>query len=181
MHFSGFYTARWGLSGGGPVEHPLAAQVVAAQEARWMPALREAWGYRGPRSEFDADTWHAYEVLQALDVLSLGLGLTDLSRPSGDGDAIAATSVLSRLDQPHAPRLVPSVPVSAGGQRVDLTLRVTAPHRVRVDPYPFSEAELQLSIASRELEDRVYVDADDAADAYHAAEVHEQPVTVVAG
>src|SRR5436305_2096746 len=70
MHFSGFYTARWGIAGGSAVDHPLAREVVAAQEARWMPALREAWGYRGPRSEFDAAIWHAYEVLQALDVIS---------------------------------------------------------------------------------------------------------------
>lgn len=181
MHFSGFYTARWGIQGGSPVEHPLAAQVVAAQEARWMPALREAWGHRGPRSEFDANTWHAYEVLQALDVLSLALGMTDLSRPSGEGESIAVTSLLGRLDQPRAPRLVLGVPVATGGQRVDLALRVTAPFRVRVDPYPFSEAELELSVASRELEDRVYASADEAAVAFHAAEVREQPVTVVAG
>ena len=80
MHFSGFYTGRWGLVGGAPATHPLAAEVVAFQEARWMPALREAWGYAGPRSEFDAATWHAYEVLQALDLLSLALGLTDLEQ-----------------------------------------------------------------------------------------------------
>ena len=52
MHFSGFYTARWGIAGGSAVDHPLAREVVAAQEARWMPALREAWGYRGPRTVF---------------------------------------------------------------------------------------------------------------------------------
>ncbi len=73
------------------------------------------------------------------------------------------------------------MPVAAGGQRVDLALRVTAPLRVRVDPYPFSEAELELTIASRELEDRVYASADEAAAAFHAAEVREQPITVVAG
>jgi hypothetical protein len=181
MHLSGFYTGRWGMSGGGPVEHPLAEQVVAAQEARWMPALREAWGYRGPRSEFDADTWHAYEVLQALDVLSLALGLTDLARPSGGAEAVSATSVLGRLDQPGGPRLVGAVPVSAGGQRVELTLRVTHPYRVQVDPYPFSKAELELTIAGRELADRPYAGADEAASAFHAAEVREQAITVVAG
>ncbi len=181
MHLSGFYTGRWGVSAGGPVEHPLAARVVADQEARWMPALREAWGHRGPRSEFDAHTWHAYEVLQALDVLSLALGLTDLSRPSGDDEPVAATSVLGVLDQPGGPRLVGSVPVAAGGQRVKLTLCVTAPHRVRVDPYPFSEAELELTIASRELEARAYATAEEAAAAFHSAEVREQPITVVAG
>jgi hypothetical protein len=181
MHFSGFYTARWGIQGGSPVDHPLAAQVVAAQEARWMPALREAWGYRGPRSEFDAHTWHAYEVLQALDVISLGLGLTDLARASDHGDRVPVTSTLGRLDPPGGARVVAAVPISAGGQRVGLTLRVTAPYRVCVDPYPFSEAEVELTMASRELEDRPYASAEEAAEAYHAAEVREQPITVVAG
>ena len=47
-----------------------------------MPALREAWGYRGRRSDFDAGTWHAYEVLQAVDLLSLAHGLMDLEQRS---------------------------------------------------------------------------------------------------
>jgi hypothetical protein len=54
MHFSGFHTNRWGVGSGAVSEGPLALQIVAEQEARWMPALRAAWGNRGPRSEFDA-------------------------------------------------------------------------------------------------------------------------------
>ncbi len=33
MHFSGFYTSRWGVGGGGPSDNPLALEVVATQEA----------------------------------------------------------------------------------------------------------------------------------------------------
>jgi hypothetical protein len=180
MHFSGFYTARWGIQGGSPVDNPLAAEVVATQEARWMPALRQAWGYRGPRSEFDAHTWHAYEVMQALDVISLGLGLTDLERPSGDQAPVAVTATLGRVEQPPGARVVPAVPIALGGQRVDLTLAVTAPWRLRVDPYPFSEPGVELGLKARELEDRAYGGAEEAAAAYHAAEVRELTITVAA-
>ncbi|HEY2260003.1 MAG TPA: DUF3891 family protein [Solirubrobacteraceae bacterium] len=178
MHFSGFYTARWGIQGGSPSDNPLAAEIVATQEARWMPALREAWGYRGPRSEFDADTWHAYEVLQALDVISLGLGLTDLSQPSGDHEAVVVTSTLGRLDQPPGARIVPAVPVGAGHQRVDLTLCVAEPWRLQVDPYPFSEPRFELALQARELEDRQYASAQDAASALQAAELRELTIAV---
>lgn len=34
MHFSGFYTGRWGLGAGGAPGDPRAAEVVATQEAR---------------------------------------------------------------------------------------------------------------------------------------------------
>jgi Protein of unknown function (DUF3891) len=181
MHFSGFYTARWGIAGGSPVDHPLAAEVVATQEARWMPALREAWGYQGPRSEFDVHNWHAYEVLQALDVISLALGLTDLSQSSGDEAPVPVTSVLAMLDQPPGRRIVPAVPIAAGGQRVDLTLRVVSPYRVRVDPYPFLQAGLELTLVTRELPDRVYDSPQDAASAYHAAPDQELAIELIAG
>src|SRR5437763_6950954 len=180
MHFSGFYTARWGIQGGSPVANPLAVEVVATQEARWIPALREAWAYRGPRSEFDADTWHAYEVLQALDVLSLGLGLTDLEQTSGADEPIAVTSTLGQVDQPSGPRLVPAVPVSAGGLRVDLTLHTIAPWHVGIEPYPFSTARFDLTVEARELEDREYESAEDAASAFHRAAVRELTISVTA-
>jgi hypothetical protein len=180
MHFSGFYTGRWGLAAAAPPSDPLAAEVVATQEARWMPALRESWGYRGPRSAFDAATWHAYEVLQALDLLSLALGLTDLSQPSGDAAPISVTATLRQIDPPRGPRVVPAAPVVAGGERVDLTLRVTAPWRVQIDPYPFAEPSFGLPLTLRELEDRVYPTAEEAAQAFHAAPVSQPGIAITA-
>jgi len=112
-----------------------------------MPALRQAWGYSGPRSSFDADVWHPYEVLQA-------------------------------LDQTAAPRAIPSVPLSAGGGRVDLVMRVSAPMRVKLAPYPFTEPEVELELRARELEDRPYRTAAQAAAAFHAAPVGRLRITV---
>ena len=180
MHFSGFYTARWGIAGGSAVDHPLAREVVATQEARWTPALREVWAYRGPRSEFDAANWHAYEVLQTLDVISLALGLTDLSQPTDDREPVSVTSVLAALDQPPGPRTVPAAPMAAGGPRVELILRVLEPYRVRLDPYPFARAPLGLHLVARRIEDRVYLSARDAATAYYRAPAEELTIELVA-
>jgi len=191
MHFSGFYTGRWGLGGEPALENPLAAEVVASQERRWMPALREVWAYRGPRSRFDADTWHAYEVLQALDLMSLAIGLMDLSRPGGSGGPgdgggdragsqgpVAVQSTLSSVDQASGPRLVDAVPVAIGAERVELRLTVTAPGRLVVEPYPFAAAELELTLAARELEDRAYGSPEEAAAGFHAAAVVMLPATI---
>jgi len=178
MHFSGFYTGRWGLGAGGPPGDPRAAEVVATQEARWMPALRQAWGYSGPRSSFDADVWHAYEVLQALDLLSLAVALLDLERPAEPGPALDLTSTLRALDQTAAPRTIPRVPVSAGGGRVDLLMRVSAPMRVKLAPYPFAEPEVEFELRARELEDRPYRSAAEAAAAFHTAAVRRLRITV---
>src|ERR1700733_7393636 len=45
MHWTGLYSARWGLDGAGtPVAHPLARGVVEAEEVRVAPLVRELWG-----------------------------------------------------------------------------------------------------------------------------------------
>lgn len=179
MHFSGFYTGRWGVGGSGtPSPNELAQQVVAAQEARWMPALREAWGYQGRRSEFDAGTWHAYEVLQAVDLLSLAVGLTDLERPAPEVQPIDVTGTLAATEHVPGPRLVTGVPLRAGGPYVAITVTVTAPGRVALHPYPLRAGELEFVLPLRELDDRAYADADDAASAFRAAPVRELRVTV---
>ncbi len=178
MHFSGFYTNRWGVGTGPASEDPLALQVVAEQEARWMPALRAAWANRGPRSEFDAETWHAYEVLQAVDLLSLALGLMDLAR-AAEGQIVDVTSTLTRVEQPPGGRAVTGVPRAVGHpSRAAITVQPIAPRRVTLDPYPFREPELQLSVPVRELENRPYESAGVAAAAFHAAEPHEMLLTL---
>lgn len=177
MHFSGFYTSRWGVDGGAPSDNPLALDVVANQEARWMRALRNVWGYRGRRSEFEANNWHAYEILQAVDLMSLALCLMDVERPSAEHPVDVANSLAS-IDQVAGPRLVTGVPEAPGGPYATLQLTVTAPGAVQVEPFPFAEPELELLIAVRELEDRRYAGPDEAADAFRAAAVRELSVTI---
>jgi hypothetical protein len=178
MHFSGFYTNSWGAYDDGPSDNPLALEVVETQEARWMPALREAWGYRGRRSAFDAATWHAYEVLQAVDLLSLAHGLLDLELPQEGGEPVYAGATLTQQRQVPGPRLVTGVPLAAGGPYTTIELTLLEPVRVQLDPYPLREPELVVPLALREIEDRPYDSADDAEQAFHAAPVRELPVTL---
>jgi hypothetical protein len=169
MHWAGLYSTRWGLDGGRPVSHPLAVEVVAEQERRWAAALSEAWGRRGRRSEFEHQTWYAYELLQALDVISLGLCLIDLDRPSGDGEPIPLLGTLGRVEQPPGPRAVSRVPEAPGRGYRELTMRVMSPAVVTFDPYPFAEPVRDVALSVRSLEDRRYASAEEAARAYHDA------------
>ena len=61
---------------------------------------------------------------------------------------------------------------------VSATLTVTEPGRVQLDPYPLRERELEFVLPVREIDDRVYGDADDAARAFHSAPVREMRVAV---
>lgn len=173
MHWAGLYSTRWGLDGGRPLTHPLALGVVADQERRWASALSEAWAGRGRRSEFEHQTWYAYELLQALDVISLGLCLIDLEQPSAMTEPIPLLGMLGRVEQPSGPRTVSPVPVAPGRGYLELTIRVTGPAAVTIDPYPFSEPGVELDLALRRLEDRRYSSAEEAAQAYHDAPVEQ--------
>ena len=179
MHFSGFYTGRWGASGGGPSDNPIAQEVVASQEARWIPALREVWGYRGLRSEFDADNWHAYEVLQAVDLLSLALGLMYLEHPA-TGEPVDAASHLAAIDQLPGPRLMGTVPVRRGGPYTTIAVACPRPGRVTLDPYPLSEPALEVVLPQYTLEDRAYTTAAQAAEALATSRPRELPLTITA-
>jgi Protein of unknown function (DUF3891) len=180
MHFSGFYTGRWGASGGGPPQNPIAQEVVATQEARWISALREVWGYRGLRSEFDAGTWHAYEVLQAVDLVSLALGLMDLEHPA-TADPVDAGSHLAAIDQPPGPRLVGSVPVRSGGPYTRIAVACLRPGQVKLDPYPLREPAVEVVLPQYTLEDRAYTTAGQAAEALAASRPRELRLTITAG
>jgi hypothetical protein len=176
MHWSGFSTSRWGSGGSHQTSDPLAQQVIATQEARWMPALREAWGNRGRRSEFDAHTWHAYEVLQAVDLLSLGLGLMDTDLATDGSEPLAVETSLSSIDQSRAARTVGSVPLAAGGSVVTLTLTALGEGRLSLDPYPLTGGPLELHIPVRRIPDRRYDSAEEASAAYRAADTTERRV-----
>jgi hypothetical protein len=169
LHWSGLYSTRWGLQGGEPLGHPLAVKVVAEQEERRVSALREAWGGRGRRSEFERQVWYAYELLQGLDVMSLGLCMVDLDELAG-GEPIPLLGTLGRIDQPAGPRIVPTVPMAPGGPYPELTMRVVAPRTVTVDPYPFADgAGFETELTLRRLDDRRYASAEEAASAFHDA------------
>jgi Protein of unknown function (DUF3891) len=170
MHWAGLYYTGFGLHAGEPLRHPLAVEVVAEQDHRRVAALRDAWGGRGRRSEFDRQTWYAYELLQALDLMSLALGLVDTSQPTQAGDPVSVSRTLATIEQPPGARSIPAVPVAPGGPYIALMLRVTAPGEVVVDPYPFSETSFQIEVSARMIEDRRYGSGEEAASVLHAAQ-----------
>jgi hypothetical protein len=177
MHWAGLYHTRFGLHGGKPVGHPLAVAVVAEQDHRRAAALREAWGGQGLRSEFEHQTWYAYELLQALDLMSLALGLVDTSVPAVD-DPVPVPSTLARIEQPGGGRSIPAVPVAPGGPYIELTLRIPSPGVVSLDPYPFSEPSFELEVSARRVEDRRYASAEHTARAYGDAQPETIGITI---
>jgi len=180
MHWGGLYHTRFGLDGGEPVSHPLAVAVVAEQDHRRVGALREAWGGRGLRSEFERQTWYAYELLQAYDLLSLALGLVDLTQTTlgSDAETLSVLRTLARVEQPVGPRSIPDVLVALGGPYVELALTVAKPGVVAIDLYPFSEPSFELELPARYLEDRRYESADELVRAYHDTPVRTMRVCI---
>ena len=179
MHWAGLYSARWGLDAAGtPVAHPLARAVVAAQERRIAPLVRELWDGHGLRSDYEATLWRDYELLQALDSLSLALCLLDLRVPSADGEA-PLFGTLRPIDQAPGGRIVEQVP-TAGGGHASLTVRVVAPDVVLVDPFPLAASGTRVEIAARRLDDVHHDSEEAAAAAYRDAEPTAISATLVA-
>jgi Protein of unknown function (DUF3891) len=150
-HWTGLYSGRWGLQGSAvPVPHPLAEEVVAKGEPRRQAALRRAWGFEGLRSEFEANAWHAYEVLQALDVTSLALSLIDPAVPSDTAvEPPLLTATLFHVEQPAGARILPTVPTAPLGEHLDLRLSVTEPGVAVIDPWPFAGDGFDVALPSR--------------------------------
>jgi hypothetical protein len=171
MHFTGFYRARWGMDDAPHVDHPAVPDVVEAEEERRARGIRDSWPTDRARSDFERDVWHAYEVLQVLDLLSLCLCLVDLSRESQAETQVMARTLFS-IDQEPSRRIILRAPRSNEGDRVDLTVSVAAAEVVTVDPFPFSEREIAVEVPARLLEATRYGSAEEAAEAYHAASVH---------
>jgi hypothetical protein len=181
-HWTGLYSGRWGLqSSGGPVPHPLAEEVVAKGEPRRQQALREAWAFEGLRSEFEANAWHAYEVLQALDVASLALSLIDPTVPSDRSvDPLLLTATLFQVEQPPGPRVLPTVPTAPLGEHLDLRFSVPEPGVAAIDPWPFAGGSFSVELPSRSLPSEG-LGEEEAHAAYHEAPVEPIRWTLRAG
>lgn len=176
MHWTGLYSARWGLqSTDGPQDKPLARRVVEEQEARRERVLREVWDFRGPRGEFDLAFWHAYAVLQALDVTSLALSLLDPAAPTEPGaEPVGLPASLIQVDQPPGGRVLPAVPTGTPGEYVEQTLTVAAPGVAVIDPWPYSVPSFETELAVRTLP------AEPLSEAEGAAALHAAPVETIA-
>jgi len=180
MHWSGLYSSRWGLQDSPPVEHPLAIAVVDTEEQRVARHARELWAQHGGlRSAFEAELWRDYEILQALDVISLALCLLDTTAPSArDAPVVAMAATLRGIVQPPGGRSVGAVPASKG-RHVELALQVIEPHVVAIDPFPLARSGLECRIAARRMADERFADQATTVAAYHAAERVSLAITLV--
>jgi hypothetical protein len=177
MHWAGLYSSRWGMQGSPPLDHPLALEVVEAEEqrvARHSPTLWREQG--GLRSSFQATLWRNYEILQALDFISLALCLIDTRETTAaDAGHVEVAATLRGLLQPPGGREIAFVPVS-GAEHTTLRLRVVAERVVELDPFPLADPEVQVKLTARAMADEAYPDA---AAAYQAAEPVELAITLV--
>lgn len=161
MHWTGLYTARWGWQSG-KVDFANGIgdeDTVRAEEERWI-AVKRQLSKEMRRSDLESDLWYAYELLQTWDLLSLYACVADLS--SSDGPTYQVTETLKSLQQEPGPRTIPAVPTAPAGERRQLTLTVTAPSVVAVDPYPFDRDEVEIDALARAIPHRRYADAQDA-------------------
>ncbi len=168
MHWTGLYRGRWGMqsrmiqhgvSGRTAVERDL-DDAVDEQERHWID-VRQGLIQGEIRSEFEANLWHNYDLLQAYDFLSLFAGLGD-HRPAPNAESQVFADIIRTVDHVPGPRRIQNVPTAIAGQRVELTLTAVEPSVVSVDPYPFQSDEVELSVQGTAIEDRRYSNQDEA-------------------
>ncbi len=172
MHWIGLLHGRWGLEGAAPAA--LAAQageLRLAEEARWARARLDAWDGAGPRSAFEAGLWHDYDLLQAVDQLSLALCTMDPDVPADPGRApVRVSATLAEIEHDRAVRIVAGAPTGPARSHVDLAVTVADRGVARVEPWPLRD-ECSVEIAIRRIPDRTYASAHDAARAWADADV----------
>lgn len=180
MHWTGLYRSRWGLQPmaikWGAERTPIQQQQDAAinqEELRWID-LKQQLIYGAEdifRTDFEVNAWHNYDLMQAFDLLSIFACMTNLDTAvPADQEPELLGLKLRDLDQTPGARLIPNVPVAAGGERVDLTLRAIEPGVVTVDPFPFNKDEVELSIQPKTIDDKRYADGDTARTAVEEAD-----------
>jgi hypothetical protein len=175
MHWTGLYRGRWGMQStqvayaGETALDQLQNEAIEAQERRWIEAKRELLP-SVRRSEFEADLWHNYDLIQSWDVLSLFVSMADLRPAPAGSEAMPLVDALYSIDQVPGPRIVESVPLRMGGERADLLLTAVEDGVVVVDPYPFDTDEVEFRLVGRAIADRRYADAQDARAALESAD-----------
>jgi uncharacterized protein DUF3891 len=159
MHWTGLYRNRWGMQEGGVGIAPIATALdeirekhVAEEERRWAET-KKSLTTDGVRSDFEAQLWHHYDLLQVYDLFSLYVSLADIT--PADTPAVPLASTLKPIDQRPGPRLIQLVPTAVAGRRVEITLTPVAPGVVVVDPFPF-DGEVVATLPALRIADRAY-------------------------
>lgn len=169
MHWTGLYRSRWGMQGGRVefADQAMQDESVEREERRWIEVKRGLLS-EVRRSDFEAGLWHNYDLLQVWDLLSLYVCLIDHS--PADAPPRQVHETLRGIEQEPGPRTIAAVPVSVGGERVELRLQSQEPGVVVVDPYPFDTDQIEWSVSARRIADRPYDSPEAAAAAVQEAE-----------
>ncbi|WP_436927379.1 DUF3891 family protein [Halosimplex amylolyticum] len=180
MHGAGLRKRRYGLSPGWPETPEEFREFVAREErrqARLLDRLRSD-DHRSAVSDadrelldslhdsagvpdgYDGRLWADYRRLQAWDELSLAFCITE--DPPGYDE-------------------IEGVPTT--GPRDDATLSITpvGADEYRVDPYPFDESPLAVSVPLRRVDGDAFADEDSLVRAYYAAGRETRSIALVAG
>lgn len=140
MHMSGLYRRRYGVVPAGEMqldpELRARADLFCDQEEERQQALAAQLGVE------DSERWTDYALLQIADLLSLHCGLADVE---AGGRGAAGT--------------LRDVPTEGGG-RADVAISPLGPWRLRLDPYPFADGSLSLSMVRRMVPKRDWLDDD---------------------
>lgn len=157
MHWTGLYGGRWGTQQRrvfDPKQAAFLRDVVLKEERDESELKHQLWSTTSERrSNFEGRLWMNYELLQALDLLSLFVCMEDLT-DSSVTDTIGP------------------VPQGMGKGDADLRLEVMSEGVVSIDPYPFDTFELQVSVPSRDIGKR-YGSAEEARRALQDATVRD--------
>lgn len=169
MHWTGLYRSRWGMQGGRVqfADEAMQDESVESEERRWIEVKRGLLT-EARRSDFEAGLWHNYDLLQAWDLLSLYVCLID--HAPADVAPRQVHETLRSIDQEPGPRTLKAVPVSVGGERVELRLQAQEPGVVAVEPYPFDQDQIEWTVSARRIPDRPLDTPQEAAEAVHGAE-----------
>lgn len=143
MHWLGLYQRRWGLQPELDIvpesERPRLDRISLAEQHHWTALIHNLWNpSQEPRHRFEDRLWRNYELLQFWDRLSILICLSDLSEhestrfewvPRNDESGYETITVQSRLDS-----------------------------TLVLEPYPFSEPDLEVSVPARHIPNREYED-----------------------
>lgn len=176
MHGSGLRRKRYGLSPAWPetpdpfrpfvereedrqarlLEELRAAddERVSADDAALLAALHES----GTPEETGSRLWRNYRLLQAWDTLSLAFCVTV---------------------SPPGYRQIDAVPTTESGGDTALSVEATGDGEYRVDPYPFDESPLTVTVPARTVERRRFDDETELLRAYYRARRETKSFTLV--
>jgi hypothetical protein len=165
MHWTGLYRGRWSAPGAaarvGRNEDDRRRQddVVAAEERRWIGAKQQAWTQDQPRSLFETELWHNYELLQLWDLLSLYLAMTPADETGTGNDPVPWGPQVREIEHSAQDVALPAVGIRSGGSRRAVTATVRAPGEVTLAPFPFA-APVEIDVEHTALPDRPWTPAE---------------------